>query len=62
MSRPAQSSGSVIASGRSCVSRSMNVSATMHHTKSIAPNACQPNPNRQAAYAVSAAVAASTTG
>ena len=62
ISRPAHSSGSVIESGRSCVSKSMHEAAIMHQRNSIAPNPCQPKPKCHAAYAVATPVKASTSG
>src|SRR3989442_6272281 len=45
-SSPSHSSGRVIESGRSCVSKSMKLAAMMHHTNTIAANAAGAEPER----------------
>src|SRR5712691_4602954 len=61
-SNPSHSSGSVIESGRSWVSKSMKLAATMHHRKTIAANAAGPAPKRAADQAAAAPPSSSTSG
>ena len=59
---PAQSSGSVMSSGRSCVSKSMKVSASSVHRSPHAATASQVGPNRHSALAARAPPRISTSG
>lgn len=61
-SRPIQSKGKVMLSGKSWVSKSMNVRAIMPQMKSSAPTPAQLAPARQVAYPDSKPDSASTRG
>src|SRR5256886_7707724 len=61
-SNPSHKSGSVIESGSSWVSRSMKLTATMHHRNTIAPNAATPKPKCAADHAAAAPPRSSTSG
>src|SRR5207247_6148955 len=61
-SKPNHSSGSVIESGRSWVSKSMKLEATMQHTNTSAANAAGTAPNRTADQAAAAPPSSSTSG
>src|SRR6266581_5407680 len=60
--RPAHTSGSVMLSGSSCVSKSMNVSAISDQSSRHAATALSVGPKRKTAAAVTAPVSSSTTG
>src|SRR6266702_726716 len=60
--RPAHTSGSVMLSGSSCVSKSMNVSAISDQSSRHAATAMSVGPKRKTAAAVTAPVSSSTSG
>ena len=59
---PSHSSGKVSWSGSSCVFRSMPARAIRKQLSTIAPNPCQPKPNRQTDTTTSSIVSSSTNG
>src|SRR6266567_3116503 len=60
--RPAHTSGRVMLSGSSCVSKSMNVSAISDQSSRHAATAMSVGPKRKTAAAVTAPVSSSTSG